>query len=234
MPTIPRDYLRGIAAASPFILVIAPFALLFGIVGTEAGLNLLEVLTFSVLVVAGAAQFVALQQLQDHAPVLIILVMSLAVNLRFLMYSAAMSVHLRDASRWQRILAAYTLTDQSFALTMAEAETGPRTTRLIPFYFGSATVMVGLWYVGTVIGALAGSAIPPAFALDFALPITFIAMLAPLLRTLAHVAACFVSIAASLLLAGLPFGTGLLVAALMAMATGAAVETWQSRRGAQA
>jgi predicted branched-subunit amino acid permease len=75
-----------------------------------------------------------------------------------------------------------------------------------------------------------GTAIPPAFALDFAIPITFLAMIAPALRTLAHVAAAVVSITAALLLAAMPYGTGLLVAAVLAMATGAGVETLMARR----
>ena len=75
-----------------------------------------------------------------------------------------------------------------------------------------------------------GTAIPPEFALDFAVPITFLAMIAPLLRTPAHIAAAFVSIAVTLALAFLPYNTGLLIAAVAAMVTGAQVEIWTERR----
>jgi predicted branched-subunit amino acid permease len=84
----------------------------------------------------------------------------------------------------------------------------------------------------TVVGALLGQKIPPAFALDFALPITFIAILAPMLRTLAHVAAAVTSIVAALALAPLPYNTGLLVAAALAMAAGARTELWLEARRA--
>lgn len=225
---------QGLKAAVPFALVVCPFALLFGVAATEAGLNLTETMSFSVLVVAGAAQFVALQLSAENAPTLIVLATALAVNLRMVMYSAALTPHLGAAPMWQRALVAYSLTDQSFALCSAEHETRPdRPLReKMAFYAGTAVPMVTLWYLFTYIGAVAGKAIPPAFALDFALPITFIAMIAPMLRTAAHVAACLVSIVASLALAFMPYGTGVLVAAVLAMLTGAQVELWMKRRAA--
>ncbi len=64
-------YLQGVRDGAPFVLVVVPFALLFGVVGTEAGLNLAEVMGFSVLVIAGAAQFTALQLMVDEAPTLL-------------------------------------------------------------------------------------------------------------------------------------------------------------------
>jgi predicted branched-subunit amino acid permease len=75
-----------------------------------------------------------------------------------------------------------------------------------------------------------GQAIPAEFALEFAVPITFLAMLAPMLRSLAHVVAATVSVTVALLLAFLPGGVGLLIAAAAAMFSGAQVELWQNRR----
>ncbi len=74
--------------------MVAPFGLLFGVVATEAGLNLVETLTLTVLVIAGAAQFTALALLEDQAPTIIVIIASLAVNLRMAMYSAALFPHL--------------------------------------------------------------------------------------------------------------------------------------------
>ena len=228
-----RSFLLGLQASAPFLIVIVPFALLFGVVATEAGLNLVETMGFSVLMVAGAAQFVALQLAQDNTPTLIILITALAVNLRLMMYSAALAPLVGQASLWQRIAIAYTLTDQSFALTVDMAEREPRSLPdILAFYAGTAVPTLLLWYVFTLVGAVAGAAIPDAFALDFALPITFLAMLAPMLRTLAHVAACLTSILGSLALAGVPYGLGVLVAAMLAMVVGAQVETWRKREPA--
>lgn len=226
---------RGFRQGLPFLLVIVPFGLLFGVAATEAGLSLMEVMGFTVLVVAGASQFTALQLMTDHAPTVLVIFTSLAVNLRMAMYSASLAPYLGKAGKGRIAMASYLLTDQVFALATQEYENRPKTTiqAKLAFYLGGCTPVVPLWYIATFAGAWLGAAIPPEFALDFAVPITFLAMIGPALRSLAHVAAAFVSVAGALLLAFMPAGTGLLVAALAAMVTGAQVELWQARRAAR-
>jgi len=222
----------GVTHGAPFVLVVAPFAVLFGVVGMEAGLNLAEVMGFSVLVIAGASQFAALQLMTDNAPTVIVLATALAVNLRMAMYSASLTPHLGAAPLWKRALIAYLLVDQSYAVGHARYENHPEMplAEKIAYYFGVVSPIFPLWYVFTLVGALVGQSIPPEYALDFAVPITFLALIAPALRTLAHVAAAGMSVALGLALAGLPYNSGLLVAALGAMVTGAQVEAWMGKR----
>ena len=78
-------------------------------------------------------------------------------------------------------------------------------------------------------GALVGARMPDWLALDFAVPVTFIALFAPALRSLPHLAAAAVSVGVALALAWMPYSLGLMVAALLAMGTGAAVEAWMER-----
>lgn len=224
----------GVRSAAPFILVIVPFAALFGVVATEAGLSVLETFTFSVSVVAGAAQFTALQLASDHVPTAIVLISSLAVNLRLAMYSAALTPHLGQASLWQRIGVAYLIVDQSFACSLAAYEENPDWTlrKKLAFFLGTCTPILPLWVGATLVGALLGRNIPPEFALDFAVPITFLAIIGPMLRTRAHVVAALVAVIVALCTAWLPYNLGLLVAGLAAMMVGAEVER-RSERAAQ-
>ena len=232
--SVSAAYWLGFRHGLPFLLVIAPFGLLFGVAASEAGFNLAEVMGFSVLVIAGASQFAAVQLMADNAPVLMVLATSLAVNLRMAMYSASLAPHLGAIPAWKKALAAYFLVDQIYALAILEYERHPRRSLAakLAYYAGACTPVCPLWYVSTFFGATVGQAIPPQFALDFAVPITFLAMLAPMLRSLAHVAAAAVSAGLALLLSFLPGGVGLLIAAGAAMATGARVELWQRRRQA--
>lgn len=227
--------LRGARDALPFILVVGPFALLFGVVGTEAGLNLAEVMGFSVLVIAGASQFAALQVMSENAPTVIVVLTALAVNLRMAMYSASLTPYLGKASLVQRGLVAYFMVDQAYTLSQIKFEMEPKMSvpARVAYYLGTVLPIAPFWYVLTYVGAVAGTQIPPEFALDFALPITFIAMIAPALRTLAHIAAAVTSIVVALLMAWMPYGTGLLVAALVAMVVGAQTEMWLSRKAAK-
>ncbi|SFC92711.1 AzlC family ABC transporter permease [Tropicimonas isoalkanivorans] len=219
-------YFDGLKGGAPFLLVLAPFALLFGVVATEAGLDLAQIMGFSVIVIAGAAQFTALQLMSDNAPAIVILVSSLAVNLRMAMYSASLAPHFGAAPFWQRALLSYALFDQNYALSIArfEADRQMTLTDRLAFFAGASTPLVPVWIAFTLIGALVGRGIPEEFALDFALPITFIALIGPALRTVAHLTAALVSVVLSLLLAGLPYNLGLMVAALAALAAGAEME----------
>ncbi|MFX0540840.1 AzlC family ABC transporter permease [Roseovarius sp. S4756] len=225
-------YWQGVGAGAPFILVLVPFALLFGVVATEAGLTLIETFSFSILVVAGAAQFTAVQLLTEHAPTIIVVVTALAVNLRMAMYSASLTPHLGEAPLGMRAMVAYCMVDQAYACSILAYEKHPGWSmrQKIAFYFGAVTPLMPLWLLFTVIGALVGGRIPPEFALDFAVPITFLAMIAPMLRTLAHVAAALTSIAVALLLAFMPYSMGLLVAGVVGMMAGAQVELMMTRR----
>lgn len=217
----------GIIQSLPFLVVTVPFAVLFGVVATEAGLNVSQVMGFSVLVLAGASQFTAVQLLSDNAPTIVIILSGLAVNLRMAMYSASLLPWLREASAKQKAWISYALIDQTFALSIQHFERHPRLTitQRLAYFAGAALVLCGPWMLSTWAGATLGDAIPDDIALDFALPITFLAMIAPMLRTTAHLAACFVAITSALLLAGLPSGLGLLIAAPLGMTTGAFVET---------
>lgn len=226
-------YLRGVRSGLPFLLVAVPFSMLFGVVATEAGLSVIEAMGFSIIVIAGAAQFAALQQMVDHAPVLVILLTALAVNLRMAMYSAALVPHVGDAPLWKKAFLSFILFDQNYAVGVLEYENRPEMTSVerISFFFGASTPIVPSWIAGTLLGAVVGAGIPPEYALDFALPITFLSMIGPALRTPAHVAAAFVSVAGALVFAFLPLNLGLLIAAILAMATGARVELWLQARG---
>lgn len=227
-----QAWLRGLRAGAPFILVVMPFGIVFGVVATEAGLNLLETMSFSILIIAGAAQLAAIQLMTENAPVLVVLATGLAVNLRMAMYSAALAPHLGAAPVWQRGLIAYLMVDQAYAVAHSHFEEAPTMTvpAKVAYYFGAVTPICPFWYLATLLGAVLGNQIPAGLPIEFAVPATFIALIAPLLRTLAHVSAALVSVVATLAFAFLPYNLGLLVAAVLAMMTGAQLERMSARR----
>lgn len=231
--TIPKSaFWSGFRDSAPFVVVVAPFALVFGVIATEAGLNVAQVMGFTILVIAGAAQLTALQLMTDNAPTLVVLASALAVNLRMAMYSASLAPHLGKAPVWQRAFVAYFLVDQSYAVSSLKYDRAPEMTsaQKIAYFFGSVAPVAPVWYGFTLVGALVGQAIPPEYALDFAVPIAFLALIAPALRSLAHVAAAFVAVVAVLAFAWVPYNLGLMIAAALGMMAGAQVELIRERR----
>ena len=221
---------RGVAEGAPFVLVMVPFGALFGVVATEAGLPLAQVMAFSVVVIAGAAQFTAVQLMGDGVPLAVVVLSALAVNLRMAMYSAAMVPHLGRAPLWQRALVSYLLVDQTYALAQQayEAERAWTVADRVAYFGGLALPVFPAWVGSTWAGAVLGARVPGWLPLDFALPLAFVALVGPLLRTRAHAAAAFVSVAGALALWWVPWNLGLIVAAAAAMAVGAEVERRQS------
>ncbi|MBT8456287.1 MAG: branched-chain amino acid ABC transporter permease [Rhodobacteraceae bacterium] len=225
-------YWQGLQAGSPFLLVVAPFAVVFGVVATEAGLSVVQTFGFSLLVIGGASQFAALQMMVENAPVGIVVATALAVNLRMAMYSASLVPYLGAAPMWKRVFISYFNVDQTYAISVAKFE-GVPTLNLgdrTAFFFGVATPIFPTWCGMTLVGALMGQQIPPEWSLEFAVPIAFLAVIAPMLKSLAHVAAALTSVVLALALVSLPLNTGLLVAGVVAMVVGAGIETLMARR----
>lgn len=230
--TVKSAWRKGLRDGAPFILMAVPFATFFGVVAADAGLQLAQIIGFSLLVIAGASQFAALQMMLDNAAIALVLLAALAVNMRMAMYSASLVPHLGAAPIWQRALVAYVNFDQTYMQSMITYEATPEMTvpEKVWYFFGVSTLLAPMWVLSTIAGALIGQTIPPQYALDFIVPIMFLAMVAPMLKSLAHVAAAMTSAIIGLLLMGLPSGAGLLIAAGCAMAVGAAVETWAARQ----
>ena len=232
LPESKSAYWCGFRDCSPFILVVAPYGLLFGVIATEAGLNLIETMTMTVLVIAGAAQFTAIALLEEQTPTLIVIIAALAVNLRMAMYSAAMVPYLGKTSLGTRVVASYFMVDQTFAVSIKKFEEQPAwpLSKKMAYFFGSASSIIPFWYSFSLIGALVGQSIPKEYSLDFAIPICFISIIAPMMRSLPHLVAALVSVLLALLLAWMPYNLWLLVAAIIAMMAGAQTELWLAKR----
>ena len=200
--------------------------MVFGVSAYESGLDVLTAIAFSFAVIAGAAQFKALSLMQDQAPTVIIIIVGLAVNLRMALYSATLAPYLGAAPFWVRALVAYSTLDHSFALADAKYRSDPSMTlpQKLAFFFGATGPVGVIWIVGTGVGAWLGTRIPDWLALDFAMPIAFIALVTPALRTVPHVAAAFTAAVLSLVFAALPYGLGLIMAAFIALLLGAELE----------
>lgn len=230
--TTKSAFWAGFRASAPFLVVVAPFAALFGVLATEAGLNIAEVMAFSIVVIAGAAQFTALQLMEDNAPVLIVLASALIVNLRMAMYSASITPYLGQIPFWKRAIAAYFLVDQSYAVSHEKFETTPDMTppQRFAYFMGTVAPICPMWYVFTLVGALVGQQIPETWAMDFVIPIAFLALIGPMLRTPAHLIAALTAIVVALATAWVPYSLGLVIGGLAGMMAGAQTELWIERR----
>jgi branched chain amino acid efflux pump len=227
----PRDeFLAGSRAVAPVLVGTIPFGFVTGVATVSAGMTAAQGVALSVLSFSGIAQLIAAQLIAANSPVIVTVAAAFVVSLRFLMYSAALSPHLAHLSRGWRLLLSYVMTDQSFATAVRHySEPGDRTNRHWHF-FGSAATLYVTWQAAVVVGVMAGASVPASWSLDFAVVLSFIALLVPAVRKRADLAAAIVAGAVALIAAGLPYRLSLVVASIAGIAAAMAFELRGARK----
>jgi len=87
------------------------------------------------------------------------------------------------------------------------------------------------WQLCTAAGILLGATLPESWPLDFALPITFIALVMPALKDRPAIAAALSAGVVALLAYGLPYKLGLMLAGLLGIVVGTWLEGRKSPGG---
>jgi 4-azaleucine resistance transporter AzlC len=215
---------RGVRDVAPLLLGIAPFGLVAGVAAMNAGLTLEQAVGMSVIVFAGAAQLAALELIGQDAPLSVIVVTAVVINLRMMMYSASIAPYFRSLSTRIRTGAAYLLTDQAYALSVSRYRSDERIDRL-GYYLGAAVAPWIVWQLTTVVGALIQTGVPASLGLEFAVPLVFLALLVPAMEDGPTTVAGVFGGVLAVLGSGLPLNLGLLVGAAVGIAAGVAAET---------
>jgi predicted branched-subunit amino acid permease len=194
-----------------------------------AGLTPLQGVALSVLAFSGIAQLVAMQLIAVGSPLPLTLAAATVVSLRLLMYSASLAPHIAHLDQRWRVLLSYLMTDQSFATTVARySEPGERRHRHWHFLGSSLTLWV-TWQLAVIAGVLAGAGVPGDWSLDFVVVLTFVALLVPVIRTRADLAAAVVAAVVALAAAGLPYRLSLIVGSVAGIGVGMAIELTRRR-----
>jgi predicted branched-subunit amino acid permease len=197
----------------PVIPGIIPFAMIMGTVASEAGLSMPQTMGMNVIVYAGASQLATIELLTKDTPSIVILLTGLIINFRFLLYSAASSTFLKNSNFVIKIIGAYSLTDQSYAVTSANDKFLKSIEAKVFFTLGAALCMNIFWHFFVISGFYFGNIIPKSLSLDFAVPLSFMALTIPSLVTKTHLLVGVTSIIISILLKDLPFNLGLILTA---------------------
>lgn len=216
----------GVKEIAPILVGIVPFGLVSGAMVIEAGFRMREVVGMSLLVNAGASQIVATTLFIDGAPLWVILGTALIVNARMFIYSTSIAPVLSEARGWLRPILGHMLVDQNYVSTMTKGRHRDDVS-VVAYYVGAWLALAGVWQLSNVAGALLGPFIPASWGLDFAVPLVFLAMLAPALKGRVSIGVALVTtFSAAVLVPMLPMQSGLVVAIVLGMAYGA----WQDSR----
>jgi len=225
MSELKKEFWNGIRAEFPLLVGVFPFGLIYGALALKSGLSKLASQLMSSIVFAGSSQFVAAQLVHDAAPGLVIILTIAVVNLRHMLYSASLAPYLKNLSLKWKVLLSYLLTDEAYAPSILKYEAEDITPTSHWFLLGAGFALWFIWQVSTALGIFLGTAIPDSWSLDFALPLTFIAMVVPALKNRPMIAAALSAGLIALLAYSLPFKLGLILAALTGIAVGTILES---------
>jgi 4-azaleucine resistance transporter AzlC len=210
----------GAHDVAPILVGVAPFGLVAGALVVQSGFGLPESIGMSVFVFAGASQIVA-TSLFATGSLSVALLTALVVNSRMFVYSTSIAPVLTGAPDLLRPVLGYFLVDQNYAATMTQGRFR-EDVDVIWYYLGAGLALWIVWQISSLTGALVGPFIPASWGLDFAVPLVFLAMLAPTLTNKTSIGVAVVTgLAAAVFVPLLPFQSGLIAALAAGMLYGA-------------
>jgi predicted branched-subunit amino acid permease len=200
---------------------VVAFGVIAGVARVARGIPPLAAMLMSLLVFAGASMVASAQLLSSGTPALLVILTTIFINLRFMMYSASLRLHFQhEPLRW-RLLFGYLIADNVYGLTLMRAAGNPAPRE---FFLGAGVTVWAAWQVAVGAGILIGAGVPASWRLEFAAPLAFIAMSIPMLRDRAMVAAAIVAGLTVVAAHALPLKLSIAAAALAGIAAGMLAE----------
>jgi 4-azaleucine resistance transporter AzlC len=218
------EFWAGVRAVLPLVVGVVPFGMIYGVLALGAGLPPSAAQAMSAIVFAGSSQFAAAQLFAVGTPALVVTLTIVVLNLRHALYSASIAPYLKPLSPVWKGLLAYLLTDEAYAVSILHYDRPGSLQNKHWFFLGSGLALWTSWQISTALGIFLGAVIPSSWSLDFALALTFIAMVVPSLRDRPGLAAALSAGTAAVLLYQLPYNLGLIAAALVGITVGLLVE----------
>lgn len=175
---------RGIKGCIPVLLGIIPYALVLGAQAAQKGLSVIEVPLMTGLNFAGGSEFAAIQLWTSPPHIVLIVAITFLVNSRHLLMGAAIAPFLRHLPKRKALPALFAMTDESWALGLADAkaraERGLQPAFSLPYYLGTALVFYVAWVAFTTLGAALGPVLGDveAYGFDMAFPAVFLVLMA--------------------------------------------------------
>jgi 4-azaleucine resistance transporter AzlC len=218
------DVRRGFTAFVPLWPGVMAFAVAFAVAARSAGFSDLEILALSGLVFAGSAQVATVALYDSGAAFVPIVLTTLLINLRHTLYGLSLNRWLPERTRPPKPLLAFFLTDETYGLTMKAYLSGRGN---VLFLFGASISLWAGFISATALGVLLGGALSSTerIGLDFVFPLTFVALLVPLLRTRVDFLVAVIAGSLMLLLDGLiTGGLAIVLVILLAACVGALLD----------
>lgn len=226
------EFLAGVKDTFPLMLGAAPFGLIFGAIAVTGGLSPAAAMGMSLIVFAGSAQFIGVQLFAQGTPILVIVLTTFIVNVRHALYGASLAPYVKHLSQRWLLPLAFWLTDETYAIVIRRYQNDSESPYLHWYFLGSSVSMYINWQLWTLAGIIAGQQFEglAQLGLDFALALTFIGIVVPLIINRPMLVCAVIAGVVGVVTYGLPNKLGLMVAAIAGIAAGMIAENWNLNR----
>ncbi len=222
----------GLKDGTPPLFGIVAWGLVVGVAMVKSGLTVMQALGMTLVVFAGSAQLAALPLIAAAAPVWVIFLTAVVVNLRFVIFAALMAPHFAKLPLLRRFLLGFGTGDLTTALYLQRFPSEKPEAGKLSYLRGLLYPNWIAWQGGSIAGIFLGSAVPSEWGLGFAGTLAIVCITVPMVATRPALAGALVAGVTAVLANGLPYKLGLLAAVIVGMVTAMVVEGRTERRKA--
>ena len=226
-------FLLGLRAIAPGLVALTIWGIVTGVAMSRAGLTDQTAAAMSLLVYAGSAQLTALPLIAAAAPLWLIFAAGIIVNLRFVIFGAALHPYFKDLTWGKRLFMGYLAVDIAFVAFMPRFHDAPRKGTLEQhwFFLGAVIPSWFLWQLTSLLGISLGNVVPVSWSIDFAATLALLALMLPLANTRPIILSVLAAGVVAWLAQTLPLRLGLLAAVVTGIVVGMWVEAKQHEGG---
>jgi predicted branched-subunit amino acid permease len=220
----------GLKDGMPTLFGILAWGLVVGVAMVKSGLTVPQALGMTLLAFAGSAQLASLPLIAAGAPIWVVFLTALVVNLRFVIFAALLAPQFSSLPLRQRFFLGYAAGDLTVAVYLQKFPTEKPEVGKVSYLKGLLYPNWAAWQVGSIAGVLLGSTVPTEWGLGFAGTLAIIGITVPMVATRPALCGVLVSGAVAVVAAGMPYKLGLLLAVLVGMVVAMAVESLQEKK----
>ena len=221
---------QGIFEELPLQLGVFPFGIIYGIMAIESGLTPTQAFLMSSIIFGGASQMAFVQLISSATPIGTIVTTVGAINSRHFLYSISMMEYLKNLSLKWRIVLAYLLTDEAYAISIRRFINEPSKPFLHFHLLGTGITLFLSWQTATLMGVLLGGDLPQFLHLQFIIPLTFIAIIVPMIKSISTFLAVIASAFSCIILKSLDINFGIIISGIIGVVIGLATSELDKKR----
>jgi predicted branched-subunit amino acid permease len=225
-----RGWREGFQTGFPTLFGIGAWGMVVGVAMVKSGLTVAQASGMTLVAFAGSAQLASLPLIAAGAPIWVIFLTALVVNLRFVIFSALLGPHFSRLPLWQRFSLGYISGDVSIALFLQRYPTTAPEPGKLAFLKGLMYPNWVAWQLGSLIGIFLGSAVPAEWQLGFAGTLAILCIMVPLIINSAALCGVVVAGVTAVAAHELPYKLGLLAAVVAGMITAMVFEEAVEKR----